>query len=215
MAVGTNCNANGAYSTAMGYNASSGGQNYSFCISGNSSGVSPTNTASNQMMMDFPGGYYFWTGSSGQGVHLDPNGNSWLSNSDSRKKENFLPMDGEKVLEAIREINFTSWNYKGGNARRERHYGIMAQDFFNAFGHDPLGVIGNDTTVNPIDMIGVAFSAIQALEKRTEEMNELHEENDKLKAENEAMKARIDVLAGKLEQLINDSKRKSYLANSK
>ena len=54
----------------------------------------------------------------------------------------------------------------------------MAQDFNTAFGHDKYGSIGNDTTVNPIDMIGIDMAAIQALVKRT---NEFKDENEKLK----------------------------------
>ena len=36
-----------------------------------------------------------------------------------------------------------------------RHYGIMAQDFHDNFGKDNLGVIGNDTTVSALDLLGV------------------------------------------------------------
>ena len=64
----------------------------------------------------------------------------------------------------------------------------MAQDFNNAFGHDKYGTIGNDTTVNPIDMIGIDMAAIQALEKRT---NQLKIENEKLKNEDAALNKKL------------------------
>jgi hypothetical protein len=76
-----------------------------------------------------------------------------------------------------------------------RHYGIMAQDFYNAFGHDNYGTIGNDTTVNPIDMIGIDMTAIQALEKRTAD---LKAENENLKMQNDKLQARLQKLEDKL-----------------
>jgi hypothetical protein len=118
------------------------------------------------MMMSFDT-YTFWSGYNGQGVDLPFNGNSWVSHCDRNKKENFLPLNGESILKKISGIELTSWNYKKCDAQNDRHYGIMAQDFHAAFGHDPMGNIGNDSTVNPIDMIGIDMAAIQALEKRT------------------------------------------------
>ncbi len=46
----------------------------------------------------------------------------------------------------------------------------MAQDFYAAFGKDSYGAVGNDTTIAQADMDGVSFIAIQALEKRTAEL---------------------------------------------
>ena len=54
----------------------------------------------------------------------------------------------------------------------------MAQDFYKAFSHDQFGRIGNDITVNPIDMTGIDMTAIQALEKRTVD---LKNDNESLK----------------------------------
>ena len=80
----------------------------------------------------------------------------------------------------------------------------MAQDFYKAFGHDQFGTVGNDTTVNQIDMIGIDMTAIQALEKRTVD----------LRHENESLKAYVDELQKKfteqqklLEQILNDTKK--------
>ena len=64
----------------------------------------------------------------------------------------------------------------------------MAQDFNTAFGKDKYGVIGNDTTVNPIDMIGIDMAALQALVKRT---TELKNENEKLKDKDEAINKKL------------------------
>ena len=86
--------------------------------------------------------------------------------SDRNQKENFKPVDGEEVLEKIREIPVQSWNYIGHDPKEFRHYGPVAQDFFAAFGHDDIGTVGTPTTINSGDMQGILMIAIQALEKR-------------------------------------------------
>ena len=82
-----------------------------------------------------------------------------------------------------------------------RHYGIMAQDFYQAFGHDKFGSIGNDTTVNPIDMIGIDMTAIKALDKRTEN----------LKGEN----LRLQQSVTELEIAFNEQKKLSDIQQNK
>jgi hypothetical protein len=52
------------------------------------------------------------------------------------------------------------------------HYGPTAQDFFAAFGHDGLGQIGSETTINSGDIAGILMIAVQALEKRTAELKQ-------------------------------------------
>lgn len=70
----------------------------------------------------------------------------------------------------------------------------MAQDFFAAFGHDAIGQVGNDTTICSGDLAGICLIAIQALEKRTDELaslklrlDALMEENARLRKAGEAM----------------------------
>ena len=53
----------------------------------------------------------------------------------------------------------------------------MAQDFYAAFGKDSLGYIGCDTLINQQDFLGVNLIAIQALEKRTQKIEQLETEN--------------------------------------
>jgi len=91
---------------------------------------------------------------------------SFTSVSDRNQKENFKPVDGEEVLEKIREIPVQSWNYIGHDPKEFRHYGPVAQDFFAAFGHDDIGTVGSPTTINSGDMQGILMIAVQALEKR-------------------------------------------------
>ena len=70
-------------------------------------------------------------------------------------------MDGEAVLEKIRDFELSSWNFIGHDAKEFRHYGPMAQDFFAAFGHDGVGQIGSETTINSGDMAGILMIALQ------------------------------------------------------
>jgi hypothetical protein len=92
--------------------------------------------------------------------------------SDKTKKENFRPVDGEEVLAKMRGFALTSWNFIGHDPTRFRHYGPMAQDFFAAFGHDGVGQIGSETTINAGDLAGILMSAVQALEQRTTELQQ-------------------------------------------
>jgi hypothetical protein len=110
--------------------------------------------------------------------------------SDKNKKENFKPVDGEAVLEKIRGLPLTSWNYIGHDPKQFRHYGPMAQDFFAAFGNDGVGTIGTSTTINSGDIAGVLMIAVQALEKRTADLISLGAENEELKARIEALEER-------------------------
>jgi hypothetical protein len=107
--------------------------------------------------------------------------------SDKSKKENFQPVDGEEVLGKIRGFELSSWNFIGHDPKEFRHYGPTAQDFFVAFGHDGVGQIGSETTINSGDMAGILMIAVQALEKRTAELKQ--------------KEARIAVLESRLEAL--------------
>jgi hypothetical protein len=154
----------------------------------------------NQMVARFRGGYYFMTSANAPGgsaanrtgMVMGGGSNSWSAISDERRKENFVPVDGENILQKIAAMPLTTWNYKAQDPATMRHYGPMAQDFFAAFGKDAMGIIGNDTLINQQDFLGVNLVAIQALEKRTraqmqllqqltEQLAALKEENEKLR----------------------------------
>jgi trimeric autotransporter adhesin len=107
--------------------------------------------------------------------------------SDKTQKENFQPVDGEEVLGKIRGFELSSWNFIGHDPKEFRHYGPMAQDFYAAFGHDGLGQIGSETTINSGDLAGILMIAVHALEKRTAELKQ--------------KEARIAVLESRLEAL--------------
>jgi len=107
--------------------------------------------------------------------------------SDKTQKENFQPVDGEEVLGKIRGFELSSWNFIGHDRKEFRHYGPMAQDFFAAFGHDGVGQISSETTINSGDIAGILMIAVQALEKRTAELKHT-------KAQLAAMAERLEAL---------------------
>jgi hypothetical protein len=80
----------------------------------------------------------------------------------------------------------------------------MAQDFFAAFGHDGLGQIGSETTINSGDMAGILMIAVQALEKRTAELKQKEAQIAVLESKVEELKAKdayIETVVARLEAL--------------
>jgi len=198
-AMGNFTTASGFLSTAMGYGVNTNNQQGAFAIGDsdpNNEGIT-YHGVSDQFVARFWNGYYLMTSGNTTrfGVQIGHNGNAWLSICDKNRKENFEQLNGEEVLQKLSKIKFTSWNYKQQDPKIYRHYGITAQDFYNAFGKDKYGTIGNDTTVNPIDMIGIDMAAIQALEKRTADLKVEGErqraEAEKLKSENDKLKKEV------------------------
>lgn len=180
-ALGLSTVASGDYSTALGDFVSTNLKEGAFIIGDHSTETLLTNTSDNQFAARFAGGYSLYTNANATvGVQVVPGGNAWSTISDKKRKENFAPVNGEEFLNKINKFDLMSWNYKGQDAKAFRHYGPMAQDFYNAFGKDAYGTIGNDTTINQADFEGINLIAIQALEKRTAE---LKKENEQLKQE--------------------------------
>ncbi|MBI2820874.1 MAG: tail fiber domain-containing protein [Acidobacteria bacterium] len=120
----------------------------------------------------------------------------FTSSSDAARKQNFQPVDAEDVLRKIQSLTVSSWNFIGQDPKQFRHYGPTAQDFFAAFGHDGVGTIGTPTTITSTDMAGILMIAVQALEKRTAELQRdktlLRETVQALAAGYAALKARLE-----------------------
>ena len=232
-AMGYHCTAGGMGSVAIGYGSETKGNgalafgrtqayrgSVSFCD------LSSENTVTfaekeNFFLAKFAGGFRLITsaldGSAGElytGVELLPYSISWLITSDCNKKENFREVNSEKILQEIGGMELTSWNMIGADAKNDRHYGPMAQDFFAAFGNDGFGICGNDTTICSSDIDGINMIAIHALEKRTTNSNEkieelkqtienLQNENTALKAENTDIKQRLEGLEALVKNTLN------------
>jgi hypothetical protein len=209
---GQNSNTTGSSSLVMGINLFDGGHKGDAMFGD----TDPWNAGSvgrgtdDQMICRFNNGYYFLTGGNTNrtGMLANHGDNSWSQISDSNKKEKIVPVNGEELLNKISTFNLCTWNYKGQDPKTFRHYGPMAQDFHKAFGHDVYGTIGNDTLINQADFLGVSFTAIVALEKRTEKITQqqdlitrLEKENKMLMVENEKLQFMLDLLNKKFSAL--------------
>jgi hypothetical protein len=220
VATGISATASGSLSIAMGSNITASGNNSmifgSNLFDGGHKGnamfgdTDPWNAGSvgsgtdDQMICRFNNGYYFLTGGNTNrtGMVANHGDNSWSQISDSTKKEKIIPVNGEDLLNKISKFRLCTWNYKGQDPKTFRHYGPMAQDFHHAFGQDAIGTIGNDTLINQADFLGVSFTAIQALEKRTERIEQQQQQIDNLQKQNEALSASNEKLQEQLQTLL-------------
>ena len=204
---GVNSNTTGRSSLVMGINLFDGGHKGNAMLGD----TDPWNAGSvgsgtdDQMICRFNNGYYFLTGGNTNrtGMVANHGDNSWSQISDSTKKEKIVPIDGENLLNKIATFKLCTWNYKGQDPKIFRHYGPMAQDFHNAFGRDAIGSIGNDSLINQADFLGVSFTAIQALEKRTEKIEQQQKQISDLEKHNEILSASNDKLQQQLQTLLS------------
>jgi len=93
--------------------------------------------------------------------------------SDRSAKANFGSVDPVDMLERVRALPITTWNYTSDDPA-VRHIGPMAQDFAAAFGTG-----ADDRHIHPMDGQGVALAAIQGL---LDQVTELRGENARLAA---------------------------------
>lgn len=118
-------------------------------------------------------------------------GGVWQNASDVNRKHLFAPIQGEEILDRLRDMPIQSWAYKV-EGEAVRHIGPTAQDFYNTFG---LGT--DDTSIGTVDADGVALAAAQALERRSTEQAVRIKE---LEAEVTDLKRRLE----KIEALLLD-----------
>lgn len=213
-AFGSFCIASGDNSTALGNRSDTNFKKGSFVVSDepNSSifTISLLADVDNRYLSRFKNGYKLFTSENyTTGLMALANANSWSSISDSTKKENFVPSKGESVLKSVSEMRVGTWNYKGQDAAKYRHWGVMAQDFYHHFGKDEYGTIGCDTMIATADFDGVSFAAIKALEERT---RILQNENDELRAMMNLVMARIEELT---EERYNNTIKQNLLSTKK
>lgn len=109
-AIGSSAFANGRNSMALGSFVSTSTKSGSFILGDNTDANSITNTyvnsANNQMMMRFSGGYMLYssapnTQASAVGVQLASGDNAWQTLSDSTRKENFRAVNGVDFLKKL------------------------------------------------------------------------------------------------------------------
>lgn len=82
--------------------------------------------------------------------------------SNSRFKEDIVPVANDNILNAIKALPVYEWSYKGDNAR---HVGPLAEDFLATFG------LGNTPDgIYTIDAIGTLMAATQALAEKVDRL---------------------------------------------
>ena len=87
--------------------------------------------------------------------------------SDRNKKEAFEELDPVAVLSKVAELPITSWRFKTED-ESVRHIGPMAQDFMETFGYGT-----DDRYIAAVDVDGIALAAIQGLNKKLEERDQV------------------------------------------
>jgi hypothetical protein len=86
---------------------------------------------------------------------------TWTAASDRAKRENFMPVDPQDILNKIDELPMMQWNFKDEDPSI-RHIAPIAQDFHALFqlnGED-------DKMISNIDPAGVALVGIKALSSK-------------------------------------------------
>jgi D-tyrosyl-tRNA(Tyr) deacylase len=94
-----------------------------------------------------------------------------VQGSDENSKTAMTPADTAAVLEALAELDISTWAYK--TEPEVTHLGPTAQSFASAF-----DIGGTETGIASVDADGVALAAIQAL-------------NEKLVTENGDLRSRL------------------------
>jgi hypothetical protein len=189
VAMGQYVTADGQWSVALGFRATTAGRVGSFVWGGSLNGASAATdslqaTADGQFSIRAPGGIRMFSNSAMTvGVSVAAGGSSWNVISDRNRKEGFLAVDGEDLLTRLRSVPVTTWRYRDEADRTVRHIGPMAQDWQRAFGFSR-----DATTINMSDLDGVNLAAVQALERRTAS---LQAENAALRAQNLALEERM------------------------
>lgn len=119
------------------------------------------------------------------GAYLSGNGTTWTNSSDRNKKENFKPVDGQKILELLEQLEITQWNYKEEDDSIT-HIGPVAQDFYALF---ELG--GDDKSISTVDPSGIALTAIKELYRQNQAQDN---EIDQLKASLARLESVVGIL---------------------
>ena len=171
VAGGVSNEASSIYATVGGGEENTASGDYSFAIGrrakalhdgafvwGDSTDANFASTTADQFNVRAAGGTRIFSDSGETtGVELAAGATGWSVLSDQALKENFVPLDGQEILNRLNLIPITQWNLKSQGAST-LHIGPMAQDFYAAFG---LGE--SERHISTIDADGIALLSIQAL----------------------------------------------------
>ena len=124
----------------------------------------------------------------GSGAYLT-GGGVWTNASSRTFKDGFADVDVLGVLNKLVALPVQTWFYKESRSEG-MHMGPFAEDFASVFG------LGNDEKhITTVDESGVAFAAIQGLNKKVEA------ENASIKQENAELRSRLDAVVARLDKL--------------
>jgi len=196
VALGYRVTADADFSTAIGYRASVRGHSGAMVFGDQSTFDSVLAVTNNEFVVRASGGFRFRTNPTlTTGCNL-PAGSGVFACSSSRSlKEHFADVDGEELLARIRGVPVSSWNYVA-EGRQVRHLGPVAEDFRAAFG---LGT--DDRSIGLLDIDGVNFAAVKALEARTDELRARTAEVERLRGEVAALRERQAATEARLAEL--------------
>jgi len=126
--------------------------------------------------------------SNGNGAYVT-SGGVWTNASSKSFKENFANVDVMGVLDKLVALPMQTWFYKASHEEGQ-HMGPFAEDFAKMFG------LGNDEKhITTVDESGVAFAAIQGLNRKVEN------ENAQLRQQNADLRGQLDRVAARLDKL--------------
>ncbi|MEI6520131.1 MAG: tail fiber domain-containing protein [bacterium] len=163
--VGDNSFACGTYATAL-WN--------SFCFA---DGTATANTRGNEFKIGAAGGLTLrnnagtfnwyangvkWLDTPNGGCYLGSDG-VWYSASSREIKHDFQPVDKSDILQKVSETTLEEWRYNA--TPNAKHIGVVAEDFAEKFG---LG--DNPEGLNPLDVCGVLWAAVQELTRKVAEL---------------------------------------------
>ncbi|MEA3334575.1 MAG: hypothetical protein U9R25_01605 [Chloroflexota bacterium] len=139
--------------------------------------------APNQFVARASGGVLLFTdGDASVGAILPGGSGSWSFQSDADSRVELEMVDGDSVLDRLAGLSIQRWHYRT-QPSEVLHVGPSGQDFSTAFG------IGEDSRyISAVDADGVALAAIQALYRRT---LDLEAENSELHSQLEDLSARL------------------------
>ncbi|HEX6747802.1 MAG TPA: tail fiber domain-containing protein [Longimicrobium sp.] len=196
VAIGYRVTADADYAVALGHRASADGHSGVFVAGDESTTDSIEAVANNEFATRYAGGYRFRTNATlTTGCNL-PAGSGVFSCSSSRMlKENFTSVDGEELLARFRGVPVNTWSYIGERGG-VRHMGPFAEDFRAAFG---LGM--DDKSIGLLDIDGVNFAAVKALEARTAQLQARQAEVGRLQSRVTSLESRVQELEALVRQL--------------
>ncbi|HVG43572.1 MAG TPA: tail fiber domain-containing protein [Longimicrobium sp.] len=193
VAIGYRSTADADYSMAFGYRASTNGHTGAKVFGDASTTDSIEAVANNEFAVRAAGGFRFRSNATlTNGCNIAAGGASITCASSRTLKENYFTVDGEDVLRRMRDIPVTTWNYID-EGRASRHMGPFSEDFWNAFGlgDDPRGI-------GHLDIDGVNFAGIKALEERTRQLQAREAEVDRLRLQVQSLEARLQRLEARV-----------------